>query len=306
MNKESLQRPPLTPKYWAGWLGVSLLWLTGKLPQSIGLALSAPLAWLMARLMKKRRAIAVRNVERCFPEFDAGQQKAVVDDCFRSLARAVFETAWSWSASGSRILKMGRLEGLDRLLDAHNDGRGVLMITAHISCLEIGARITAQSIPQGRGMYRLLKSPVLEWYQTRARARYSEGMFSKRDIRSAIRHLRQGGVLWYAPDQDFGPEQSVFVPFFGIQTATLRATHRLIRMTGCAVVPMFPSYDPETRRYTVRLLPPIEDFSGDDPGPVLETINRIMEEQIRRAPGQYWWVHRRFKTRPEGEPPFYD
>ncbi len=111
--------------------------------------------------------------------------------------------------------------------------------------------------------------------------------------------------MWYAPDQDFGADQSVFVPFFGVQTATLLSTHRLIRMTGCAVVPMFPSYDPETRCYTVSLLPPLESSAGEDPVPDLQKLNRLMEDQIRRAPGQYWWVHRRFKTRPHGEPPFY-
>lgn len=306
MRAEPIPRPPLTPKYWAGWLGIGLFWLIGKLPQRVCLGLSVPLAWLMKRLMRRRHAIAVRNVERCFPECDAGQQQAIVDDCFRSLARAVFETAWSWSASRRQILKISAVEGLDRLLESRAHGRGVLLITAHISCLEIGARIFMQNFPDVKGIYRPLRSPVLEWYQLQARAKYSQGMISKRDMRSAIRYLREGGVLWYAPDQDFGADQSVFVPFFGIQTATLLATHRLIRMTGCAVVPMFPSYDPATRRYTVNLLPPIEDLPGDDPVPYLEKLNTLIEEQIRCAPGQYWWVHRRFKTRPEGDLPFYN
>ncbi len=306
MKTESLKKPPLTPKYWAGWLGIGLFWLVGKLPQRLCLVLSIPLAWLMARLMKRRRSIAVRNIERCFPELDADQRQAIVDDCFRSLARAVFEIAWSWSASRRRILKISEVEGLDNFLGAHKQGRGVLLIAAHLSCIEIGGRIVTQRYPDGKGMYRPLKSPVLEWYQAQARAKYPVGMISKRNMRSAIRYLRNGGVMWYAPDQDFGADQSVFVPFFGIQTATLVATHRLIQMTGCAVVPMFPSYDPETRRYTVRLLPPLADLPGDDPVPYLAMLNKIMEDQIRRAPGQYWWVHRRFKTRPDGEPPFYD
>lgn len=307
MKDDSLEKPPLTPRYWAGWLGVGLIWLTGKLPQWLCLGLSAPLAWLMQKLMRRRRTIAVRNVERCFPELDAGQRKLIVDDCFRSLARAVFEIAWSWSASRRYILKISNVEGLDNLLEARKQGRGVLLISAHIACLEIGGRAFAQSFPDAKGMYRPLKSPVLEWYQAQARAKYpAAGMISKRDMRSAIRYLRRGGVMWYAPDQDFGADQSVFVPFFGIQTATLLATYRLIRMTGCAVVPMFPSYDPATRRYTVSLLPPLESIPGDDPRHDLAKLNKIMEDQIRRAPGQYWWVHRRFKTRPEGEPPFYD
>ncbi len=131
-------------------------------------------------------------------------------------------------------------------------------------------------------------------------------MISKRDARTAVRLLRRGGVLWYAPDQDFGPEQSLFAPFFGIQTATLLATHRLARLTGCAVVPMFPLYDPQQRRYRVTLLPALEHFPSDDPAADLARVNAIMEQQVRRAPEQYWWVHRRFKTRPPGDAPFYE
>jgi KDO2-lipid IV(A) lauroyltransferase len=306
MYSNSPQRPALKPKNWSAWLGAGVLWLLGKLPQWLCLGLSTPLAWLMKRLMKSRRAIAERNVERCFPECETERHKAIVDDCFRSLARAVFETSWSWSASRRRIFKISELEGQDNLLEARGRGKGVLLLTAHISCLEIGGRIFAQSFPDVMGLYRPLKSPVLEWYQVQARGKYSAGMIYKNDMRSAIRCLREGGVLWYAPDQDFGAEKSVFVPFFGIQTATLLATYRLIRTTGCAVVPMFPSYNPETRRYTVSLLPPLADFPDDDPVLYLEKLNKIMEDQIRRAPGQYWWVHRRFKTRPDGEPPFYD
>ena len=306
MSADKLHRPPLSPGYWAGWLGVGIFWIMGKLPQRAGLSLSAPLAWLLSRLMKRRQQIAQRNVERCFPKLPMEQQKTIVDDCFRSLARAVFEIAWSWSASDRAILKMGDVEGLAHLHDAMRQGRGVLMVSAHISCLEIGARILGCRFHDMKGMYRPLKSPVLEWYQTRARTRYSQGMISKRDMRSAIRYIRQGGVLWYAPDQDFGPDQSAFVPFFGIRTATLLATHRMSKMTACPVVPMFPAYDVKQRRYTVKILPALDNFPGEDPLDDLARVNGLMEAEVRKNPGQYWWIHRRFKSRPEGEPPFYD
>jgi len=306
MASNKLKRPPLTPKYWAGWLGVGVLWLMGKLPQMVGLALAVPLAWLMSKLMKRRRKIAERNVERCFPGFELAQRQVIVDDCFRSLARALFEFTWSWSASEKRLKKMGAVEGLENLLDANKHGKGVLVITAHFSCLEIGARFAACSFPDAKAIYRPLKSPVLEWYQSRARSRYTRGTISKRNVGLAVRDLRKGGVLWYAPDQDFGLGQSAFVPFFGIETATLLATHRLPKMTGCGVVLMFPSYHAGTRRYSVQISPALENFPGEDPLQDLARVNALMEEQIRKNPGQYWWIHRRFKTRPEGEPPFYD
>ena len=113
-------------------------------------------------------------------------------------------------------------------------------------------------------------------------------------------------MLWYAPDQDFGPKQSLFLPFFGIPAATLTATARLVELTGCRVVPMFPRYDEASGQYVVQFHPALENFPSGDSVADLTRINALLEEQVRKAPEQYWWIHRRFKTRPDGEPPFYD
>jgi KDO2-lipid IV(A) lauroyltransferase len=113
-------------------------------------------------------------------------------------------------------------------------------------------------------------------------------------------------MLWYAPDQDFGRRQSLFVPFFGIPAATLTATARLVELTGCRVVPMFPRYDEATGQYVVQFHPALENFPTGDIVADLTRVNAMLEEQVRKAPEQYWWIHRRFKTRPEGEPTFYD
>jgi KDO2-lipid IV(A) lauroyltransferase len=300
-------RPPLTPRHWPGWLAVGLLWLLGRTPRRLGFALAGPLGRLAGRLMKSRRRVARRNIERCFPELGEAAREGLVDACFRSMGRMPFEIAWSWSASDRRLRRMGRSEGLSAASAAFADGRGVLLISAHFSCLEIGGRLATLDLPRAAGVvYRPLRSPVLEWYQNRGRARYAEARISKRDMRSAIRYLRAGGVLWYAPDQDFGPRQSVFVPFFGIPAATLTATLRLVELTGCHVVPMFPRYDAATRQYIVHFRPPLKDFPTGDSLADLGRLNAMLEEQVREAPEQYWWIHRRFKTRPEGEPPFYD
>jgi KDO2-lipid IV(A) lauroyltransferase len=306
MELRQTERPPFSPRYWPGWVGVGCLWLLGKLPQPAGLALSVPLSGIISVAMKSRRKIAERNIERCFPELDADEREDLIRRNFRALARMLFEIAWSWSASSRRIGRMGRVDGWERVERAQEAGDGVLLITAHLTCLEIGGRLIGETWSGASGIYRPLRSPVLEWYQNRSRGQYSCGGISKRDMRSAIRFLRSGGVLWYAPDQDFGPKQSTFAPFFGISAATLEATVRLVELTGCRVIPMFPLYDKATRRYTVQLLPELENFPSGDLVADLSRVNRLMEEQIRGAPEQYWWIHRRFKTRPEGEPPFYD
>ena len=305
MLTEPGPRPPLTPPYWPGWIAAGLVWLIGKSPAGLGLALSAPLAVAMRLLMGRRRRIAERNIERCFPELSDKERGALLRRSFRALARTVFETAWSWSATEKRIRNMGHIEGLEHVEAAQQGGRGVLLITAHVSCLEIGARLLATAL-RFSAIYRPLRSPVLEWYQNRARLSYGEAVISKREMRGAIKLLRKGGLVWYAPDQDFGRGQSVFAPFFGIQTATLLATYRLAQMAHCAVVPMFPVYDERKRRYVVRIQPALESFPGPDAVADLARINSIMETHIRSAPQQYWWIHRRFKTRPDGEPAFYD
>jgi KDO2-lipid IV(A) lauroyltransferase len=306
MTAMNLSPPPKSPRHWLSWFVVGVLWLLGKLPAWLGRALVAPLGPLMFHLMKHRRWVAERNLERCFPEHTAEERAMVLRRCFSALARTLVESAWSWSGSKRFVVSLGDVVGLEHLEAALDDGKGVLLVTSHTTCLEIGGCILIHNHPGVSGVYRPLKNPVIEWYQTRGRLRYADRMISKRDARNAVRLLRKGGVLWYAPDQDFGLSQSVFAPFFGISTATLLATHRLPRMSGCAVVPMFPHFDVKKGRYVVRVLPALENFPTDDPVADLGRVNALMEENVRLAPEQYWWIHRRFKTRPEGEAPFYD
>jgi KDO2-lipid IV(A) lauroyltransferase len=259
--------------------------------------------------MTRRRRIAQRNIERCFPEWNAEQCRKILSGSFYCLARAFFETAWSWSAPKKRIVRWGQLEGVEHLEEASANGRGVLVVTLHSTSLELGARLIASEVSNPHrltaGFYRPLKNKVIEWYQNQGRLKYCSGMISKRDIRSAVRQLRKGLILWYAPDQDFGAEQSLFVPFFGIETASVLATQKLARMADCAVVPMFPYYDKKRKAYVCRVLPALENFPSDDQRADLLRINQITEAFIRSAPEQYWWIHRRFKTRPKGDPPFY-
>ena len=306
MNEARESRPPLSPRHWPGWIAVGLLWLLGKTPRWLALPLCRPLSVLLRRAMVSRRRVAERNLERCFPELVPEERTALLAASFESLARMLFETVWSWSGSRRFLRRITECHGLEEALAAREGGRGLLLFTGHFTCLEIGARVTATVLPGAGGMYRPLRSPVMEWYQNRSRYRYASIMIPKDDLRGAIRFLRRGGMLWYAPDQDFGAERSEFAPFFGIPTATLTATTRLARMTGCRVVPMFPRYDRARRKYVITFFPALENFPGDDEVAALARLNALIEEQVRAAPEQYWWVHRRFKTRPPGDPPFYD
>jgi KDO2-lipid IV(A) lauroyltransferase len=276
------------------------------MPRRLGLFLVAPLAPLAYRLARRRRRIAERNIERCFPDWTADQRRKLVRESFDSLARMIVELAWCWSGPRNRIEGFSQVNGMQHIEAALAKGKGVLLVTGHFSCLEMGARILGRQLKHAGGVYRPLANPVMEWYLARGRRTFTQFMISKRNARQAVRVLRKGALLWYAPDQDFGPTQSVFAPFFNIQTASLLATHRLPKMTGCPVIPMFPRYDKKSGTYTVEILPVLENFPGDDPVTDLARINALIEARVREEPEQYWWIHRRFKTRPEGEPPFYD
>jgi KDO2-lipid IV(A) lauroyltransferase len=226
---------------------------------------------------------------------------------FHSLGRMLFETAWSWTVSARRFSRFGAIENPEHAQRAVASGKGLLIISAHFTTLEIGGRLAAMPFSGVHAIYRPLRNPVIEWYQNRCRRKqYLEGVIPKRDMRRAVRVLKNGGIIWTAPDQDFGPSLSDFAPFFGIETATLLATARLARMTGCRVLPLFPHYDSQARCYRARFYPPLEDFPSGDDRADLARINALIEEQVREVPEQYWWIHRRFKTRPPGEAPFYD
>ena len=312
MALEKPEKPSLAPRNWSGWIIVSILWMLGWLPQRFGLLLVAPLGPLAFRFSHRRRAIAKRNLERCFPEWSEEERTRVLRASFDSTMRMIVEMAWCWGGPKGRMPKLIKPQGVENLMAPLNKGQSVLVVTGHSTCLEVSGFALADTARKhapdtfSAGIYRKLGNPVVEWYQTTRRTRYANGMIEKRNVREILRTLKRKSVIWYAPDQDFGPEQSDFVPFFGIPTATLLATHRLPKMSKCAVVPMFPRYRPETRTYDINFLPQLENFPSDDPLEDLARVNKIIEDQVRQAPEQYWWIHRRFKTRPEGDAPFYD
>jgi KDO2-lipid IV(A) lauroyltransferase len=305
MSSADRKRPPIGPGSWPGWAAVALLWLLGRMPPRLGRWLVKPLGPLMYAGLRRRRRIARRNIEKCFPDLDPREQTALVRASFASLARMLVEMAWCWSAPPERVAAMIRVEGMENLQDAEEAGRGVLVLTFHSTCMEMGGFMLGH-IAHASGVYRPLKNPVLEWYQNRGRGRYAAAMIPKSDARRIIRALQNGGVLWYAPDQDFGPDKTEFAAFFGIQTATLLAIHRLPALTGCAVLPMFMRFDQPSGGYVLTLSPALEHFPGDDAVTDLARVNAVLESQVRQVPEQYWWMHRRFKTRPAGEEPFYD
>lgn len=286
------------------WLALLPIRLLGRLPPGLSRALVRPLAPAMRLAMRRRREIARQNLALCFPDCTPSERDALLREHFRQLAESVAEMAMAWQYPGRLDERFGEVVGLDHLAAAQGQGQGVLLITGHVTCLELGARLFGERV-SARGIYRPLRNPVLNAFQNRGRARYADAMIPRDDLRSMVRHLRSGGVLWYAPDQDFGPDRSLFAPFFGLPTATARGLLELARMGRARVLPMYPLKDLTSGRVTVYLEPELTDFPGPDPVADLSRFNEFLERRIRQSPAQYWWLHRRFKTAPPGEPSRY-
>ena len=214
------------------------------------------------------------------------------------------EFAYAWMGNARALARVPcTIEGIAHLEACRARGQGVLLVGAHFSHLELCARLVSQRF-RIAGMYRTMDDPVFDHCVLQARLGYAEAMFRKEDLRGSVKHLKRGGVLWYAPDQDMRGKDSVFVPFFGIQAATITATHHLARLSGAAVIPFFHRRLPRGG-YALRLEAPLENFPSADAAADTARVNATIERMVYEAPEQYLWVHKRFKTRPPGAPAVY-
>jgi KDO2-lipid IV(A) lauroyltransferase len=273
--------------------------LLGRLPLPLARALARPLAIPLRLAMGKRSRIARRNLELCFPDLDTVTRERLLKGHFRALAESLAEIAVAWLRSGRLDERIGTVSGLEHLEAARADGRGVVLITGHTTCLELGARLFGERVAAS-GIYRPLDNPVLEDFQNQGRARYAQTMIRHRDVRAMVRHLRSGDILWYAPDQDVGAHRGTFAPFFGVPTLTATGILDLVRLGRARLLPMYPHKDAASGRIQVQLEPAFAEFPSDDAVADLTRVNAFLERHIRQSPEQYWWLHRRFKSRPAG------
>ncbi|MFC4763792.1 LpxL/LpxP family Kdo(2)-lipid IV(A) lauroyl/palmitoleoyl acyltransferase [Dyella koreensis] len=303
--RPSFQRSLLAPSHWPAWIGVGLLRLIARLPRGLLMAVGRGLGVLIQHFPSQRRRVAEVNIGLCFPELSKQEQAELVNAHLRDIGLMMVEFALGWMGSNRAIARTPiTLEGIEHLEAARAQGKGVLLVGGHFSHLELCARLVSQHI-RIAGMYRRMDAPVFEWAVLRARLDYADAMFDKDDIRGTVKYLRNGGTLWYAPDQDMRSKDNVFVPFFGVPAATITATHHLARMSGALVIPFFHRRLPNGDGYALRLGAPLADFPSQDALDDTARINACIEQMVREAPEQYLWVHKRFKTRPPGSPDIY-
>ena len=294
------------PRFWLLWSGLGVLWLVVQLPYKVQLRIGRFLGACMFRVAGERRRIAARNLELCFPEKNAAERERLLKENFASTGIAFFEMAMSWWWAKPRLAKLAHVEGLEHLQQAQRDGKGVILMAFHFTTLEIGAALLGQQHTID-GMYREHKNPLFDFVQRRGRERHNLDSLAveRDDVRGMLKLLRSGRAIWYAPDQDYGAKQSIFVPLFGIPAATVTATTKFARLGKALVVPFTQERLADGSGYRLVIHPPLEDFPGESEEADCLRINQWVEEAVSALPEQYLWAHRRFKTRPDGEPGLY-
>ncbi|MGY0217694.1 LpxL/LpxP family Kdo(2)-lipid IV(A) lauroyl/palmitoleoyl acyltransferase [Endozoicomonadaceae bacterium StTr2] len=294
----------LSPRYWGLWLMFGISRLISGLPWKIQTGLGRRLGRLFLRVGGRRRHIAERNIALCFPELDQQQREKFLAKSYESLGIGVLEVGMAWWWSRKRLEDSWELEGLENI---EQGGKGIVLLGIHQTCIEMMGATASLAVATDI-TYRRHKNPFYEYMQRQRRTRFNDcgrKLVDRKDVRTFVRRLKAGKIMWYLPDQDYGPKQSVFAPFMGVNAATVTGAARLCRMTGARVVPISAYRNYETGKYHIKFHPAWEDFpEGDDVRDAVR-VNQYVEQIIRQYPEDYYWVHRRFKTRPEGESKLY-
>ena len=283
------------PSVWPTWLLIGLAWLIVRLPLAWVSALGRGSGSLLYRVAPGRRKITLRNLELCFPDLDETERIELAKQTFKNIGSGTLELMIPWLNPGKSLMHRFSVEGHTHLTNAVAQGRGVLLIGGHYAVMDIICAPLARCGPIDV-MYRFNKNPAWEWLQVKGRRRYFDGVIERQDTRQVLRRLRKGRVVWYAPDQDYGAKHSVFVPFFGNQAATITATSRFAGINDSAVVFYSHYRNEDNSGYHLHFSPALENYPTGDQKQDAITINRIVEEAIRKQPDQYLWLHKRFKT----------
>ena len=303
MPRHKQRKKIYDPRVWPAWLTVGVAWLIARLPLRVIVWLGRLLGGLVYSFGRSRRHITQTNLALCFPELSDAQRATLARSSFTHTALGALEAVMVWLNPARDIAGRTKIYGLEHLDEARAIGRGVVLLGGHFSAMDImGPVLAAVDFDV---MYRQNKNPVWEWLQTSGRAHYFGAIIEREDTRQTLRRLKQGRAIWYAADQDYGRRHSVFAPFFGIPTASITATARLARFNDSPVLLVSNFRNTDTLRWSIHFSEPLAGYpSGDDVADATR-INRIIEAAIKTHPDQYLWMHRRFKTRPDGRPSLY-
>ena len=289
------------------YLGIGLLWSLHFLPLPLLARVGERLGLLFLLVKKTRREIATTNLALCFPELNQIELGRLVKAHFKVLGRSVIERNILWWASKARLSRLIQVNGEEKLDAIKKTGRPIIFLAPHFVGLDIGGTAVSMRF-NGLGLYSAQKNKLFDQLAYQGRSRFGDQQLLIRQdgsIRAILKGLKQGRPIYYLPDMDLGRKDSIFVPFFGVPAATITTLSRLARASNAVVVPWITRILPNGKGYVVEIGDPLADFPTDDVNADTRKMNAYIERIVLTMPEQYLWVHKRFKTRPEGDPSFY-
>jgi len=300
----------LHPRYWLTWLGLAVFFIFTLLPISFIDRAGCRLGNIAASKNKKRFNIVKTNLSLCFPDKNNAEIERLVVKHFQAQFRSLLHYSILWWRPVSVVRKKIQTTGFEQIDYYQQQGKKIIVLLTHNVGLDFAAASIAMEY-KANAPYKKMRNPVIDWLIANGRMRfgkyYGSKLFTREDgLKPLIRETRAGKILVYLADEDLGEKNSIFVPFFGVQKATIPLLGRLAKLCDAVVLPCVGCYEPENRRYAVKLLPKIEGMpSGDDEQDSL-SMNKAIEQAIEQCPIQYLWTLRYFQTRPEGEASVYD
>lgn len=285
-------------------LAIALVWALHFLPFPALAKFGEGVGTLLYFLGHERRNVCLTNLARCFPEMPEKERRALAKAHFRAFGRSVLERSILWWAPRERVIELVRVVGLERIKAL--EGRPLILLAPHFVGLDAGCTRLTCEIDMA-GIYARQKNPAFNTLLLSGRTRFGHQRAISRQegVRPALAALKEGIPFYYLPDLDYGARDTIFVPFFGVPAATITGLSRMARLSGARVVPCVTRMLPGGAGYELRCYPAWENFPSDDEAADARRMNAFIEERVREMPEQYFWTHKRFKTRPAGEPKWY-
>ncbi|MGB0495745.1 MAG: LpxL/LpxP family Kdo(2)-lipid IV(A) lauroyl/palmitoleoyl acyltransferase [Kangiellaceae bacterium] len=293
-----------SPKYWTTHLSLWILKRIARLSSERRQKLGKFLGRVMFRFAARRRRIAERNIELCFPALTKEESLDFVKANMLATGQGLVETASCWYSELKTQRENTQIVGKEHLDSALDKGKGVLLLGFHMTSLEIGGCLLGHHYDLS-AMYKPNKNPLFDKAMCDGRLVHLEQLLDQDNLRGTIKALRKNKIVWYATDQNYGGKTRVFVPFFGVQTATITATTKLAKMTGATVVPFTQKRMDKADHYELEFHAPFSPFPTESEIKDATMINQFLEDYLVKNPLDYMWLHQRFRTRPEGEPSIY-
>lgn len=304
MSQESKNESMFSLKLIPAWLTVFALFCISFLPMKQKQSFGKPLGRFASKMLKKRVVVAKRNISLCFPELSSDEQSKLVEDTMTSCARGFLECTHVWWQDVTPYVDNVIITGREHLEEAKKRKKGILLMGGHFSIFDLVLPLLSAQHEKPGYMYRPNKNPVIDRMMQKGRQRhYNVKSFDRRSIKQMIEFIKSGGAAWYAVDQDFNHKCDIFAPFFGIDAGCITTPSWVAKESNATVLQASQFRHPNGQ-YEIVFSPIFENF-GECPKKDAEDWNNCLEQAIRQHPEQYFWLHRRFKTRPKGEPSLY-